>query len=177
MREKKYQLVAWTKNINDKENARLHLIPSVELDLQEHLIKELNKCQMLLEANNGHLTLKLARRFIRAYEQSARLDIRTGHIDCAIRFLLKAAEYCIREDDLNWAYYDSDLGQYSHFCGELRYEFERFCEEAVSLARKHGLQHILQEAGPKQTIELYLEDTQEERDLRRHLKEMSAWRP
>lgn len=175
--EKKYQLVAWTSSINDKENARLHVIPSVELDLHEPLIKELSRCQMLQDANDGHISLKLAIRFIKAYEQSARLDIRTGHIDCAIRFLLKAAEYCICEDDLNWAYHDTDLGRYSHFCGELRYEFERFCKEAISLARKHGLRHILQEAGPKQIIELYLEHTQEERDLRRHLKEMSAWRP
>ena len=175
MMEKKYQLVAWTRDITDEENARLYVVPSVELDLIEPLITEVTECRRQQEKDGGHISLELARRFIRVYEQSARLDILTGNIDHAIRFLLQAADYCIWEDDLNWAYYDTDLGHYSYFCGELRHEFVWYCEQAISLARKHGFEHILEEKRPKRTLELYREHTQEKRDLERHLKEMSAW--
>ena len=175
MMEKKYQLVAWTRNITDQENARLYMVPSVEYELLEPFIAEVTECRKEQEKANGFISLKLAKRFIRVYEQSARLEILTGNIDHAIRFLLQAAEYCISEDFFNWAYHDTDLGNYSHFCGKLRYEFERFCEEAISLARKYGFEYVLQEKRPRQTLNLYLEHTQEWRDLKRHLKEMSVW--
>ena len=175
MMEKKYQLVAWTKDITDKENARLYVVPSVKLDLIEPLIKEHAECRKQEEKEGGYISLKLARRLIRVYEQSAGLEILTGNIDDAIRFYLQAADYCIWEDSFNWAYYDTDLGSYSLFCGELRYEFVWYCEEAIELARKHGFKHVLQEKKCKRTLELYLEHTQEERDLERHLQEMSAW--
>ena len=172
--EKKYQLVAWTKNITDKENARLYVVPSVKLDLIEPLLKEVTECRKQEKKDGGFISIKLARRFIRVYEQSARLEILTGNIDQAIRFFLQAADYCIWEDSFNWAYYDTDLGSYSHFCGELRHEFVWYCEEAIALARKHGFEHILEEKMPKRTLELYWEDTQEERDLERYMQEMSA---
>ena len=175
MMEKKYQLVAWTKDIADKENARLYVVPSVELDLIEPLFTEVTECRRQQEKDEGYISLELARRFIRVYEQSARLDILTGNFDHAIRFLLLAADYCIWEDSFNWAYYDTNLGSYSHFCGELRNEFVWYCEEAIALAKKHGLEHVLEEKRPKRTMELYQEHTQEERDLERHLQEMSAW--
>ena len=173
--EKKYQLVAWTKNIADKENARLYVIPSVMNDLIEPLITEVTECRNQLEKDGGYISLELARRFIMVYEQSARLDILTGNIDHAIRFFLQAADYCILEDDLNWVYYDTDLGNYSYYCGELRHEFIWYCEEALSLARKYGLEQILDETYPKRTLDFYWEQTQEERDIERHVKEMSAW--
>ena len=176
MMEKKYQLVAWTNNITDGENARLYVIPSVEHDLTEHLITEVTECRNQQEKDCGYITVDLARRFIRVYEQSARLDILTGHMDHAIRFLLKAADYCILEDGgVNWVYYDTDLGNYSYYCGELRDEFIRYCEEALSLAHKYGFEQILSEEAHKRTLEVYWEQTQEERDLKRHLREMSAW--
>ena len=175
MMEKKYQLVAWTKNITDKENARLYVVPSVKYDLIEPLIREVTECRKQQEKDGGHLSPRLARRFIRVYEQSARLEILTGNIDDAIRFFLQAANYCIWEDDDNWVYYDTDLGSYSYFCGKLRYEFLWYCGKALSLARKYGFEYILEEKGPKRTMEHYWEQTQMERDLERHLKEMSAW--
>ena len=174
--EKKYQLVAWTKDITDKENARLYVVPSVKLDLIEPLIKEHADCRKQEEKDGGYISLELARRFIKVYEQSARLEILTGNIDDAIRFYLQAADYCIWEDSFNWVYYDTDLGSYSHFCGELRHEFVWYCEEAIELARKHGFKHVLQEKKCKRTLELYREDSQEKHDLKRHLKAMSAWR-
>ena len=173
--EKKYQLVAWTKNITDKENPRLYVVPSVKLDLIEPLIKEVTECRKQQKKDGGYISLKLARRFIRVYEQSARLEILTGNIDQAIRFLLQAANYCIWEDDENWVYYDTDLGSYSYFCGELSSEFILYCEKALSLARKYGYKLVLQEKSPKRTLKIYWEQTQEGRDLGRHLKEMSAW--
>ena len=175
MMEKKYQLVAWTKNITDKENARLYVVPSVKSDLIEPLNKDLTVCRKQEEKDGGYISLELARRFIRIYEQAARLEILTGNIDQAIRFFLQAADYCIWEDSFNWVYYDTDLGSYSHFCGELRHEFVWYCENALSLARKYGYEHTLEEENPKRTLELYLEENQEERDLERHLREMSAW--
>ena len=175
MMEKKYQLVAWTKNITDKENTRLYVVPSVKSDLIEPLIKEVTECRKQEEKDGGYISIKLARRFIRVYEQSARLDILTGEIDNAIRFYLQAADCCIRQDDLNWTYYDTDLGSYSYFCGVLLHEFIWYCEEALSLARKYGFEHILKEKRSKQTLNLYLEHTQQKRDLERHLRKMSAW--
>ena len=173
--EKKYQLVAWTKNITDKENARLYVVPSVKYDLIEPLIKEVDECIKQKENDGGHISTKLARRFIRVYEQSARLEVLTGNIDDAIRFFLQAAQYCIWEDSENWVHYDTDLGSYSYFCGKLRNEFIWYCEKALSLARRYGFEHVLEEKESKRTMETYWDQNQEERDLNRHLKEMSAW--
>ena len=173
--EKKYQLVAWTKNITDKENARLYVIPTVKHDLIESLLTEITICRNLQEKDGGYISLELARRFIRVYEQSAKFEILTGNIADAIRFLLQAADYCIQEDelndDLNWVYYDTDLGNYCYFCGKLRNEFISYCEEALFLAHKYGLERILDEKTPERTLELYWEQTKEERDIERHLKE------
>ena len=96
--EKKYQLVAWTKNITDKENARLYVVPSVMCDLIEPLLKEVTQCRKKQAKDGGHISLELARRFIKVYEQSAELEILTGNIDQAIRFFMQAAydiEYSI----------------------------------------------------------------------------------
>ena len=174
--EKKYQLVAWTQNITDKENARLYVIPSVKNDIIEPLITEVTECSNQLEKDGGFISLELARRFIRIHEQSARFEILTGNFGHAIRYLLQAADYCILEDDRNWVYYDTDLGSYSYYCGELRNEFLQYCEEALSLAHKYGLVQIFDEKRPKRILELYWEQTKEGRDLERHLKKMSAWK-
>ena len=177
MMEKKYQLVAWTKNITDNENARLYVIPSVKNDLIEPLITEVTKCRKLEEKDGGYISLDLARRFIRAYEKSARLEILTGNIGDAIRFLLLAADYCILEDDRNWVYYDTDLGSYSYFCGALSNEFVYYCEKAISLARKFGFEYILEEQKSKRTLKLYREHTHEGRDLKRHQALIKKLRP
>ena len=176
MMEKKYQLVAWTRNSSDKENARLYVVPSVEIDLLEPLVTELRECRKEQHQADGVISIGLARRFIKINEQAARLYILTGHIDDAIRFFLLAADFCIYEDDLNWACYDTDLGNYSHFCGVLRHEFESLCEEAISLAGKYSLENVLKEDKPKRTLTYYYEHTQEERDLQNHLREMESWR-
>ena len=172
---KKYQLVAWTKNIKDKENGRLHMIPSLESEVMDSVLNDLKWVHREEYKYHGHISLDLARRAVRACRMISRFKFFTGHPGDGIRYLFFAARYCIIEDDLNWFYYDTDLGSYSFFCGELNSEFEILCEEAIALARKHGLEHILKEKKPKRMLKLYREHTQEQRDLKRHLKEMSAW--
>ena len=173
-------MVAWTKNITDKENARLHMIPSLESEVQASLINDLTWIHLEENRQNGYISTDLARRAIMSYRKLSRFELLTGHTGDAIRYLLFAAEYCILEDscnwdDCNWVYYDTDLGSYSYFCGKLRPEFEMLCEEAVALARKHGREHILLEDKPQRMLEIYWGQTQEERDLQRHQEKMAPW--
>ena len=173
--ESKYQLVAWTENVVDQDKVKLRMIPSLENDVQEPYITEIGRCQEKVRKAEGQISTPLARRFIRAYERNAGFSILTGHYGDGIRYLCKAALYCIWEDDFNWAYWDTDLGSYSSFCGELRHDFTRLCEKAVRLAGKYGLEHILQEKDPKCMMEFYHEHTLESYDLSTHMKEVSAW--
>ena len=176
MMERKYQLVAWTQNITDNENARLYMIPSLECEVQADLITDLAFIHREEYKFNGPISLDLARRAIKAYENMSRFEILTGHPGDGIRYLFFAAKYCIMEDDLNWAYYDTDLGSYSYFCGELRHEFVRLCKEGIRLAKKYRREDILQEEKPRHMLELYFEHTQEIRDLDIYLNEVSAWK-
>lgn len=175
MMGKKYQLVAWTRNVTDPENARLNMIPSLEWEIQEPYFREITRCQQEEKEQGGFISLSLARRFVRAYEQNARFEFLTGHSGQGIRWLCKAALYCIWEDGFNWAYWDTDLGSYSCFCGELRHEFTKLCREAVSLAKKYSREDVLLEKEPSQMLEFYLEHTQEERDLQTYLKDVSCY--
>ena len=175
MMERKYQLVAWTENVVENDKVKLRMIPSLEYEVQEPYIAEIDRCQEEVKKAGGHISTPLARRFIRAYERNAEFSILTGHYGDGIRYICKAALYCIWEDDFNWTYWDTDLGSYSCFCGELRHEFRILCEKAVRLAGKYGLEHILQEKEPKDVMELYYEHTQESRDMAVHMKNVSAW--
>ena len=152
MMERKYQLVAWTENITDKEDARLYMIPSLECEVQADLVTDLTFIHREEYKFHGPISLDLARRAVRAYENMSRFEILAGHPGDGIRYIICAARYCIMEDDLNWAYYDTDL------------------------ARKYRREDILQEVKPKQMLELYFEHTQEERDLNVHMKEVEAWK-
>ena len=174
--ERKYQLVAWTENITDKEGARLHMIPSLECEVQAELVTDLTFIHKEEYKFNGPVSLDLARRAVLAYERMSRFEILTGHLGDGIRYLFFAAKYCIWEDDSNWVYYDTDLGSYSYFCGELRHEFVRLCKEGLRLAKKYRREDILQERKPSLMLELYFEQIQEEWDLERHLKGSSCWR-
>ena len=173
--EKKCQLVAWTKNISGKEDARLYMIPSLENEVKASLIDEIARIQNEEEKNSGYVSLGLARRAIKAYSRLSRFEIFAGHPGDGIRSLLIAAWYCTCDDVADWVYYDTDLGSYTYLCGELRPEFEILCEEAIALARKHGQEHVFLEDIPERVLKIYLEQTQEERDLGRHVREVSAW--
>ena len=136
MMEKKYQLVAWTRNITDPERARLYVVPSVQYELTGPYVQEVAECRREQERHKGHISLCLARRFVRAYEESARLEFLTGHLDDAVRFLFMAADYAHRRK-------------------ELRNEFVGLCEEAISLGKKYGFEYIFTEEKPKMTLGRY----------------------
>ena len=165
MMERNYQLVAWTENVTDNKNARLYMIPSLEGEVQASLIEDIAQIHKEEYRRHGVIGIDLARRAVRAYENMSRFKILTGHQGVAIRYLFFAAQYCILEDDCNWAYYDTDLGSYSYFCGELRHEFVRLCEEGMRLAKKFKREDVLLERKPKHMLELFFEHTREERDL------------
>ena len=161
MMEKKYQLVAWTENICELENARLRMIPSLESEVQASLISDLAMIHREENKCHGVINIDFARRAVRAYENMSRFEIFTGHHGDGIRYLFFAAKYCIWEDDCNWTCWDTDLGSYSYFCGELRHEFVRLCEEGLRLVKKYKREDILLERRPKQMLELYYEHTRE----------------
>ena len=170
MMEKKHQLVAWTENICDDEKARLYMVPSLRSEVQASLFDDLVRIHREVHRSGGRVSENLARRAIRAYEKMSRFELFTGNIRGAIRYLFFAAQYCIWEDDCNWTYYGTDLGSYSYFCGVLRHEFVRLCEEGIRLAKNWQCEEVLQEKKPRQMLELYYEHTREERDLKAHLK-------
>ena len=176
MMERNYQLVALTENITDKEDARLYMIPSLECEVQADLLTDLTFIHREEYKFDGPVSLDLARRAVLACERMSRFEILTGHTGDGIRYLFFAAWYCIWEDDRDWVYYDTDLGSYSYYCGELRHEFIRLCEEGLRLAKKFRREDVLLEEKPKRMLEMYYEQTQEDRDLERHLKETSYWR-
>ena len=176
MMERKHQLVAWTQNVNDNENARLYMIPSLECEVLADLVTDLTFIHQEEYKFDGPISLNLARRAVRAYERMSGFEILAGHPGDGIRYLFFAARYCILEDEWNWAYYDTDLGSYSYFCGELRHEFARLCEEGLRLAKKFRREDVLLERKPREMLELYYEHTQEDRDLCRHLKDVACWR-
>ena len=176
MMEKKYQLVAWTENITDKEDARLYMIPSLECEVQADLVTDLASIHREEYKFDGPASLDFSRRAVLACERMSRFEILSGHPGDGIRYLFFAAKYCIWVDDRDWVYYDTDLGSYSYFCGELRHEFMRLCEEGIRLAKKYRREDVLLEEKPKRMLEMYYEQTQEDRDLERHLKEISCWK-
>lgn len=135
MMEKNYEIVAWTKNISDSENARLYVTDlDVEWALLSPLCDEVSECYKELKKNGGMMSTGLARRFAKVYEDSARLDLFMGKVDYAIRFYLQAAGYC----------------------DKLPYEFRRLCEEALSIARKYRFEHVLKEEKCKAILQPYL---------------------
>ena len=172
MMERKYQLVAWTENITSNENARLYLTPSLESEVQASLISDLAFIHKEEHKSHGRISLDLARRAIRAYENMSRFEILTGHFGDGIRYLFFAAKYCILEDDFNLVYYDIDLGNYSYFYGELRHEFVRLCEEGMRLAKKYRREDVLQESKPKRMLEFnsMLLNLNEDADILEELK-------
>ena len=151
-------------------------LQTLECEVQADLVTDLTFIHREEYKLDGPVSLDLARRAVLAYERMSRFEILTGHPGDGIRYLFFAAKYCVLDDDCNWVYYDTDLGSYSYFCGELRHEFIRLCKEGLRLAKKFRREDVLLEGKPKQMLEMYYEQIQKERDLERHLKETSCWR-
>ncbi len=176
MENKKYQLVAWTRKVEGKDEHELRMIPSLHHDMQEYYFHEIGRCYQEQEARSGFLDRELATRFMKVFEQNARFLFYTGHYGDALRFLRKAAFYCIFSEDEAWTYWDTDLGNYMYFHGSLLEEFLRLTKEFITLAHKYNRTDILTENESKKLIEIYQEQTAEERDLSLHLKKMRAWK-
>ena len=87
MMERKYQLVAWTENITNNENARLYMIPSFECEVQADLITDLTFIHQEEYKFHGPICLDLARRAVKAYENMSGFEILTGHPGDGIRRL------------------------------------------------------------------------------------------
>ena len=171
--ERKYQLVAWTENSSDSENARLYMIPSLEWEVRATLIEDLAKIHREERNSGGVISPDLARRAIKVYENMSRFEILTGHPGKGIRYLFFAAQYCVLDDECNWTYCDTDHGTYPYFCGELRHEFVRLCEEGLRLAEKFRREDVLHELKPMLMLEMYSEHTREAMDFQRLLHEYS----
>ena len=74
MMEKNYQLVAWTRKITDRENARLYMIPSLECEVQADLVTDLTFIHQEEYKFDGPVSLDLARRAVRAYEKMSEFE-------------------------------------------------------------------------------------------------------
>ena len=140
MMKKKYQPVAWTRNVCDNENARLFMIPSLDWEMQECYFDEIARCRMEAERQSGHIDAALARRFVKVYEENARFFFLTGNSGDGIRFLYKAAMLA-----------GSKLGS----------EFRRLCEETIRMAKKYSREDILCEKEVRAMLELYRYDYEE----------------
>ena len=164
MMERKYQLVAWTENITDNENARLYLIPSFECEVQADLITDLTFIHQEEYKFHGPISLDLARRAVKAYENMSRFDIFTGHPGDGIRYLFFAAQYCIWEDETNRTFRE-----------KLRLEFARLCEKGMHLAKKYRREDVLLEKKPRHMLELYYEHTPEKSDFDTGVSKEELW--
>ena len=100
MTDKKYELVAFTRNITAPENTTLHIIPELELELQEPTYDKIQKLFKEKKQKQGIIDVDLARKYTKAYEECARLEILLGHPRDGFRFLCKACEYAAIHDEL-----------------------------------------------------------------------------
>ena len=134
--EKNYELVAWTRNISDAENARLVMIPSLECEVQADLFNDLGDIHREEYKFCDVISTDLAMRAIKACESISRFKILTGNFGDGVRYLFFAAHYCVKANGLND-------------------ELDRLCEKAVALAKKHNREDILQEFKPQMILKLY----------------------
>ena len=137
MVEKNYELAAWTRNISDAENARLVMIPSLECEVQADLINDLGNIHREEYKFNDVISTDLATKAIKACENISSFKILTGNFGDGIRYLFFAAHYCVKANSLND-------------------ELVRLCEKAVTLAKKHKREDILQESKPQLILNLYV---------------------
>ena len=163
MEKKNYELVAWTRKVEGQEDPDLMMIPSLHYEMQRPYIK-------------GIAHSKSNKEKARLYEQNARFMFKTRYYGDGLRYLCKAALYCVPDEDTSWCVWDTDLGSYMYFFGELRGDFFHLAKEFIGLCHKYGRYDILQEKDSKTLLEIYAGQTQEERDLAEHLKMMKAWK-
>ena len=136
--EKYCELVAWTRNISEAENARLVMLPSLECEMNADFLKDLGNVHRQEYKFSGAISTGLAMQGIQACERMSRFKILTGDFGGGIRYLFFAAHYCTKAKGL-------------------KNEFLRLCETALALAKKHKREDILQEFKPRKLLDIYRE--------------------
>ena len=87
-KKKKYQLVAWTSNVNKDKDSLLFMTPSLHHEMQEPFYEEICRYSQGV-MNSGKL-----QKLISAYEKNISFLILTGHYGDAIRMTGWAAGRC-----------------------------------------------------------------------------------
>ena len=126
MNEKKYQIVAWTRNTKDGE-VEVRMIPEVYHQAQEHLFNEIAECNRKGDSAQARRVLLL--------EQSGDFNLMTGHYGEGLRFLRSAALAC--------------------FQSQTRWDFLRLYEKFHETVKKHSRPDILMEKESRLLDELY----------------------
>jgi hypothetical protein len=145
MNEKKYQIVAWTRNTKDGE-VEVRMIPEVHHQAQEHLFDGIAEC-------NRKGDSALARRVL-LLEQSGDFNLMTGHYGEGLRFLREAALACL-EPDSEWTVLDDESGSHPYFIGKTRWDFLRLYEKFHEMVRKYCRPDILMEKESRLLEDLY----------------------
>ena len=135
MNEKKYQIVAWTRNTKDGE-VEVRMIPEVHHQTQAHLFNGIAECNRKGESAQARRVLLL--------EQSGDFNLMTGHYGEGIRFIRAAALACL-EPDSKRTVLDHESGSSPYFSGQTRWEFLRLYEKFHETVKKHSRPDILTE--------------------------------
>ena len=130
--EKKYQLVAWTRNVG-KGEVEVRMSPELHHQTQEHLFDGIAECNR--KGKSGKV------RKISLLEQSADFNMMTGHYGEGLRFLRAAALACLNSDE-KWI---------------VKQEFQRLYDKFHEMIRRHGREDILIEMESRLLEERYLE--------------------
>ena len=153
--EKKYQIVAWTRNTKDGE-VEVRMIPEVHHQVQKHLFDGIAEC-------NRKGDSALARRVL-LLEQSGDFNLMTGHYGEGLRFIRSAALACL-EPDSEWTVLDDESGSHPYFTGQTRWDFLRLYEKFHEMVRKYCRPDILMEKESRLLEDLYEEQARVGKDL------------
>ena len=126
MMDRKYELIAFTKDITDAENARIFMTEDLEWTLREPFHDLVYKCQRKEKEKNSIIDLTLAQEYVSAYEKCARFEFLVGDDKYGVIFLSKACEYAAPHD-------------------ELADDFIRLRNETIATARKYGYTDLLRD--------------------------------
>ena len=143
--EKRYQLVAWTRNVG-KGEVEVRMSPELHHQTQEHLFEGIAECNR--KGKSG-----MARK-ISLLEQSADFNLMTGHYGEGLRFLREAALACL-EPDSEWTVLDDESGSHPYFIGQTRWDFLRLYEKFHEMVKKHSRPDILMEEESRLLEDLY----------------------
>ena len=126
MNEKKYQIVAWTRNTKEGE-VEVRMIPEMHHQVQKHLFDGIAECNRKGDSAQARRVLLL--------EQSGDFNLMTGHYGEGLRFLRSAALAC--------------------FQSQTRWDFLRLYEKFHETVKKHSRPDILMEKESRLLEDLY----------------------